>query len=69
MKKRQKIVKLVISSCKECPHLREEQSPFTGDSFDMIDVDWYCTKAGKAICMSNRPWEAEKSPIPQWCPL
>jgi hypothetical protein len=69
MKKRQKIVKLVISSCKDCPHCKIQSSPYTGDSFDMADDDWLCMKADKFIVVSERFWTANKTPIPQWCPL
>ena len=49
--------------------MKEEQSPLTGDSFDMIDVDWRCKKTNRLIIASARPWELDKAPIPQWCPL
>lgn len=32
-----------ITSCKQCPHLKQITSPYTGDSFDMMDVDSICT--------------------------
>ena len=63
--------KIVITGCIQCPHVKQVQSPFTGDSFDMIDEDAYCVKANRMLAVSCRPWELTKilKTIPVWCPL
>jgi hypothetical protein len=54
-----------------CPKCKIEQSPYTGDSFDMIDEDAFCTAKKKYLSVSSRPWQLEKElkRIPEWCPL
>lgn len=63
--------KIVITGCGQCTHIEQKQSPYTGDSFDMIDVDVWCNKAKRCIDVSCRPWEVTKilKVIPDWCPL
>ena len=63
-----KKVLLSIGHCKECRYLKREQSPYTGDSFDMADEDWKCTKKNRYVVVSER-WGLDRLPIPEWCPL
>lgn len=66
-----KTVTLKLTNCQDCPHHKNVQSPYTGDSFDMVDEDTICTLAQERIVTaSNRPWEVRRnSTIPDWCPL
>jgi hypothetical protein len=68
-----KTKKLVIMGCFWCPKCKREQSPYTGDSFDMVDEDAFCTGVTprRILTASSRPWTLEKElkGFPEWCPL
>lgn len=67
---------LPITGCKQCPHMKQITSPYTGDSFDAGDVDSICTHPqvsqgeehkgqyksvfGRVLSVSDRPWQADK---------
>lgn len=73
-------VKLKISNCVECPHMKKVPS-IIFDSWDIADEDAGCTKAegnhkyrygiikGKAIEVMERWWKPHHTAIPDWCPL
>lgn len=69
-RERPKTVSLKITNCLDCPHHNQKPSPPTGDSFDMVDVDTFCTLEGRNISVSDRPWQVrENCAVPKWCPL
>jgi hypothetical protein len=72
---------LTLDNCLDCPHHKVITSPYTGDSFDMGDVDVVCTLAsgshrgqhetlkGRPISVSDRYAKRSETTIPKWCPL
>jgi hypothetical protein len=72
---------LKLENCLDCPHHKVITSEYTGDSFDMGDVDVVCTLAngthkgaherikGRAISVSDRFAKRSETKIPKWCPL
>lgn len=79
--KKMKTVSLKISNCLDCPHHKKVTSTYTGDSFDMGDVDVVCTLSngthqgqdgpfkGRAISVSDRWAKRSECVVPKWCPL
>jgi hypothetical protein len=76
-----KAVTLKITNCLDCPHHKKVTSTYTGDSFDMADIDVVCTLAngshqsrdgitkGRAVLVSERWRVREQCVVPTWCPL
>jgi hypothetical protein len=74
-------VTLKIDNCLDCPKHKVITSTYTGDSFDMGDVDVVCTLAegshrgqhetvkGRAISVGDRFAKRSECEVPKWCPL
>ena len=81
MKDETRTATLTITNCLDCPHHKVITSRYTGDSFDMGDVDVVCTLAegvhtgqcerikGRAVTAGDRYAKRVECAVPVWCPL
>ena len=65
-----KKVTLEFENCMDCPSHSVERDPDPDDWFCDDDQKVICTKTGREITCSCRPYNKRKEcSIPDWCPL
>jgi hypothetical protein len=60
------IIKLEITSCKECPHF-DTKNQWSSDGWDRME-DWFCNKVKKTIASSVEWHEESRIEVPEFCP-
>lgn len=62
------VIKLEITSCKECPFLKQERH-YTEDSWETA-FNWFCKKVDNKKIQGYVEWHEEKDiTVPEWCPI